>query len=171
MTRLESQRAKIRAFGQEIVAESARSLELLRAIDDTLDWLKKLTSGFEADSVFALEGLERIHATSSTDEQIDPEGSLVILLEQAQDSLKGLDEILIHKRQRGRDDPRLTEDDGIEAAYCDAIAACAELRNAVDALRWALLEHDASAAEHLEGFVADTPEGVAAMLDRIPASS
>lgn len=171
MTRLESQRAQIRAFGQEIVAESARNLELLRAIDDTLDWLKKLIAGFEADTAFAMAGLEHIHATSSTDEQIDPEGSLVSLLEEAQDSLKSLYEMLVQKRQHGRDDPRLTEEDGIEAAYSEAIAACLDLRNSVDAMRWAVMEHDASTAEHLDGFVADTPEGVAAMLDRIPASS
>jgi len=131
-----------------------------------LDWLKKLTGGLEADAVFAHAGVERINAIAP-DEQMDPEGLIASLLEDAQKGLGELHETLIMKRQCGRDDPQLLEEDGIEAAYCDAIEACAELGRAVESLRWSLLEHDADAAPRVEGFVADTPKGVADMLDRI----
>lgn len=46
---------------------------------------------------------------------------------------------------------------------------CAEYRETLSALSWAVLEHDAARAPRLAGYTADTPEAVAAMLERIAA--
>lgn len=142
MTRLDIERAELRDFTVSVLADAARSLDLLRAIESTLDWLVRLTGQLNTDAEFAVnvnKGLSEINGV------IDPDGGFEKSLLTAQEGVEQLYLMLINKRQHGRDDDQLTDDDGIEAAYTEAIAAAADLHNAVNSLRWNIGEHDIDA--------------------------
>jgi hypothetical protein len=112
----------------------------LRAIDGTIAWLDHLSSQIQADATFAEKITEEIMTLPS---QIDEKGDLLETFDKAQTSVRGLYMTLIDKRRAAREDLRLTEEDGIELAYDEAIAASADLHNNLNALRWAIAEHDA----------------------------
>ncbi|MEI2699540.1 MAG: hypothetical protein V9E94_14840 [Microthrixaceae bacterium] len=121
---------------------AARSLDLLRAIESTLDGLDHLADRLHADTAFAekaFAGLDRAGGAIDADEKL--QGAL----EFAQGKVAELHHVLVGKRQHARDDCQLREEDGIEAAYCRAIAAAADLHNAINALRWNIGEHDIDA--------------------------
>lgn len=142
MTRLDIERTELRAFTDGVRAEAARNLDLLRAIDTTLTWLDRLIGVLRADITFA----EKINASLDTIHGvIDPDDTLHGLLEKAQSMVEQVYQELIAKRQSARDDLRLCEDDGIDASYTEAIAAAADLHNALNTLRWNIGEHDVDA--------------------------
>lgn len=148
MTRLDIGRIELRDFSAGVQAEAARSLEILRAIESTLAWLERLTGQLRADVSFAEKvnaGLEQIAGV------IDPDNTIQDALQTAQLDVEELHSLLIAKRQHGRDDQRLTEEDGIEAAYTEAIAAAADLHNAINTMRWNIGEHDIDADPNAVG--------------------
>ncbi|MDP2827069.1 MAG: hypothetical protein Q8O37_00530 [Sulfuricellaceae bacterium] len=143
MTKLDIERAELREFTAGVQAGAARSLDLLRVIESTIDWLARLTRQLSADAEFAgkvNEGLPEISGV------IDADGDFEKTLLSAQEVVEQLYEVLIEKRQHGRDDAMLSEDDGVESAYTEAIAASADLHNAINSLRWNIGEHDIDAA-------------------------
>ena len=166
ITTLNFERAELRNFTADVQAETARSLELLRAIEGTLAWLERLTCHLRADANFAVKanaGLDQVVGV------IDPDNSLHDALETAQQTVEALYDLLIVKRQYGRNDNQLTEDDGIESAYTDAIAQAADLQNAINTLRWNIGEHDIDAVPHVSdpSMVGSTPEEIKAIFDRL----
>ncbi|HRO35342.1 hypothetical protein [Thauera sp.] len=148
MTTLTRERRELQAFSASVTAGAARSLDLLRDIEITLAWLNRLTGMLRADAEFAESANADLEAISCP---IDPDDAIQDDLENAQREVKALYDILIDKRQAGRDDRRLTEDDGIEAAYTEAIAQAADLHNAINALRWNIGEHDIDATPQPKG--------------------
>lgn len=143
MSKLDIERTELREFTAGVRADTARSLELLRDIESTLTWLERLTGNLHTDAVFAEKmnlGLEKLVGV------IDPDGSIQVALEHTQEEVDSLYKLLINKRQNGREDCQLTEDDGIEYAYTEAIAQAADLHNAINTLRWNIGEHDIDAA-------------------------
>lgn len=147
-------------------AETARSLEILRAIESTLAWLERLTGQFRADVAFANKANAGIDDIPGV---IDPDNSIQHDLEIAQGSVDELHRLLIAKRQSGRDDHRLSADDGIEDAYTEAIASAADLNNAINSLRWNIGEHDLDAVPKTPGKTY-TADNVDKMFDDILAS-
>ena len=127
-------------FCQEIEAESARSLDLLRDIDATISSLNRLTAQLNSDLKFSENA---IHSINDMDTVIDQDNNISSQLEKAQSSINSLYDVLISQRESGRNDDRLTDDDGIEDAYNEAIVAAADLHNSLNTLRWAIGEHDA----------------------------
>lgn len=140
MIRLEVERQTLQYFSFAIENGSARRLELLRAIDGTIAWLDHITSQIQADATFAEKLTEEVMNLAG---QIDEEGELLETFDKAQTSVGGLYSTLIGKRRSAQEDPRLIEDDGIEFAYDEVIAAVADLHNNLNTLRWAIAEHDA----------------------------
>ncbi len=148
MTTLYRERRELKAFSASVSADAARSLDLLRDIEITLAWLIRLKEMLRADAAFAEAANDGLAAIPST---IDPDGAIQNDLEDAQHEVMALYEILIDKRQAGRNDRRLTEDDGIESAYTEAIAQAADLHNAINTLRWNIGEHDIDASDAPDG--------------------
>ena len=143
MNKLDIERTELREFTAGVRADAARSLELLRDIESTLTWLERLTGNLRNDAVFAEKmnaGLEKMAGV------IDPDNSIQTALERTQEEVETLYNLLISKRQHGRDDHQLTEEDGIEDAYTEAIAQAADLHNAINKLRWNIGEHDIDTA-------------------------
>lgn len=148
MTRLDIERLELRNFTAGVSAETARNLEILRAIESTLAWLERLTGQLRADFEFA----DKVNANlAGIPGIIDPDDSIQQGLEKAQIAVEELYGLLISKRQSGRDDHRLMEEDGIEEAYTEAIAAAADLHNAINSLRWNIGEHDTDAEPKAPG--------------------
>ncbi|WP_154716819.1 hypothetical protein [Sterolibacterium denitrificans] len=145
MSRIEIERREIRGFSGSVAAEAARNLELLGAIESTLAWLTRLTSTLKVDIAFGTQLAEDI---GNLTEVVDPDNSLEAAMLEAQQSVESLYDLLIAKREAGRRDRQLTEDDGIEAAYTEAIAAAADLHNLLNSLRWQIGEHDIDATPH-----------------------
>ncbi len=116
-----------------------RSLQLLRAIDNTILWVNRLAAQLHSDANFA----EKLTAVlKDIDGEIDRDGLISEQLEKAQASVNELYNVLIKKREYGRDDEMLS-DDGIEDAYTEVIAVASDLHNNLNDLRWAINEHDA----------------------------
>lgn len=163
MTKLDIERTELREFSASVLAGAARSLEFLRAIESTLTWLERLTGQLRADATFA----EKVNANLDNIEGvIDPDDSLQTALEETQQSVEALYHLLIEKRQHGRDDQELTEEDGIEDAYTEAIAQSSDLHNAINTLRWNIGEHDIDAVPHeirAENLISDQDELRAAL--------
>lgn len=128
------------SFGREVEEEGLRSLDLLRAIDKTISSVNRLAAQLHADAGFA-EKL--ISALKDINDEIDPEGSISEQLEKAQTTVNKLYDNLIIRRESSREDERLSDEDGIEDAYTEVIAAAADLQNNLNDLRWAINEHDA----------------------------
>ncbi len=166
MTRLDIERTELRAFTAEVGDVAARSLTLLRDIEHTLNWLGHRTRMFDTLTAFADQvnnELDRI------DGVIDADGALTPAMEEAQGDIEEVYRALIAKRQSARDDRRLCEDDGVEAAYTETIAAAADLHNSINRLRWNIGEHDVDAAPHASdpAMVAHSPEDVERILNQI----
>lgn len=143
MNKLDTERTELREFTADVEAGAARNLVLLRDIEGTLAWLERLNGTLRADCGFTErvnEGLKLITGV------IDPDGSIQNDIEQAQDKIEELYKLLICKRQHGRNDHQLTEEDGIEDAYTESIAQAADLQNSLNTLRWNIGEHDIDAS-------------------------
>ena len=142
MTLLQVERAELLDFTAAVQADAIRSLDLLRAIENTLVWLERLTGQLRTDAAFAEKANAGLVALEGA---IDPEQEIQNALEEAQHEVEELYNLLIDKRQHGRNDGQLTDEDGIEDAYTDAISQAADLHNAINSLRWSIGEHDIDA--------------------------
>lgn len=142
MTLLQVERAELLDFTAAVQADATRSLDLLRAIENTLVWLERLTGQLRTDAAFAEKANAGLVALEGA---IDPEQEIQNALEEAQHEVEELYNLLIDKRQHGRNDGQLTDEDGIEDAYTDAISQAADLHNAINSLRWSIGEHDIDA--------------------------
>lgn len=140
MIKIEVERKTLRHFSLGVRSESVRNLKFLRDIDGAITWLRRLTSKIQADATFAENLSKEIRFLTN---QIDKNGELLRTFEAAQTEVHGVYKALIAKRQSARNDPRLTEEDGIEFFYDEAIAAAADLHNNLNILKWAIAEHDA----------------------------
>lgn len=156
-------RDALRDFGKRVLSGAARELSYLQAIEQTLDALLWDQKVLKMAAEFAVETSDRIKRTEPK-EQLDKDGSLVGLFGQAQAKVEEYYLALIKKRDAALADPALTEEDGVAEAYTDTIALAADLHNALNDLRWAIMEHDAAlsptdgktyGAENLEGLFAE----------------
>lgn len=130
----------LKAFGRQVVVEAARDLGLLRAIDATLDWID-----IEAGRVRQLNGdaekfIKTIEAATSP---IVSDVDLVVLFDAARDSVGEAHAVLVAKHHSAVSDPNLLEEDGIVDAYASLIDDVAEFHNHLNALSWAIGEHNA----------------------------
>lgn len=161
MTQLNKLHPNIKSFGLKIEAESARSIGLLRDIENTMSHLNRLKEQLRSDSGNVNELIE---AVENIEDVIDQDDSVSVQLEQAQNRINDLYNELVIRRLAGRNDNRLIKEDGIEDAYTEAIEAVADLHNQLNALRWAINEHDADISPVSKSF--SDPEELIKFLKR-----
>lgn len=140
MARLDKSRNDLLGFCHEAASESARSLDLLRSIDNTLSFLNRLAAQLRADTSHAKKGIAIVKALPV---ECDPDNTILESINKAQSATSDLYDELVSRRNAAKGDNRLAEDDGIEEAYTEAIAAAADVHNNLNSLRWAIGEHDA----------------------------
>lgn len=133
----------LQAFGRQVVADvvlASRDLGLLRAINDTLDWID-----VEAGRVRQLDSdAERfIQTIKSAKSPIVSDIDLVSLFDGARDAVGEAHAVLVIKHKCAMDDPALLDEDGIVDAYADLINGVAILHNRLNTLSWVIGEHNA----------------------------
>lgn len=165
---LDIERTELREFTAGVHEGTARSLILLRDIESTLRWLERMTGQLKTDAVFAEKMSTDLVMLVGV---LDPDDSIQASLQSAQQDVEALHTLLIEKRQHGRNDHQLTDDDGIEDAYTEAIVQAADLHNAINSLRWNIGEHDIDAEPHTSdpAMVASTPAEIDALFNKILA--
>lgn len=133
------------SVARRVEAEAQRSLELLRAIEKTVENVVGMSKVFEgiAESVRDLAG--RI-VVGDEKAELDPDGKNVEVFATGQ----AVCEELLARFERcldsARADARLREDDGVAAAYEQAIAAVRDLVGAMEDLIVAITVHDGAAS-------------------------
>lgn len=159
--------ATLRLLGGAI-RTSARSLHILRAIDETISAL-----GFHkrhADN-FLTEVQRSYDAINSPDfkQVFANEDRICHALEAAQDSTAIVISEFEVKLKAARCDTSLAHDDGVCEAFEDALESFVALNNLLEDLRWAVMEHTADMAGHVvnEAKLCRTGSDIDAMLASI----
>ncbi|MDT3679873.1 MAG: hypothetical protein ROZ64_13680 [Burkholderiaceae bacterium] len=122
-----------------------RSLELLRAIDQTVSSLRidcELMSNLAHISNDLSERL-KAKAVAGQLSLVDESGAIVETLNNAADAAESLHESLGRRCASARADHRLEPDDGVTDEYEAAISACADMHNALRDLADTVAELDA----------------------------
>jgi hypothetical protein len=139
----------LKAFGRQILGDATRDLDLLRAIDATLDTLDIELGRVEQLNHAAERFIELIRtATAPIESDVD----LVALFDLARDPVGEAHSLLKRRQQSAVNDSDLRDDDGIVEAYSCLIEATAEFHNHLNTLSWMIGEHNADF---------DKPTGVA----------
>ena len=121
--------------------QTARSLQLLREIDGTIEVMVYIRRDMEALSESCESLLSRANTDALEDEPLESE--VVPSLEKVQDYLKDSHLVLCERLDVARRAPELEADDGIVEAYEQTIGSVEELNSRVEQLRWAVLERGA----------------------------
>lgn len=126
--------------------------------------LQKLSFAL-ADVCFRLQVVSQDVQRNQDEQLIDPE------LEQ-RDALEQLKcAILKHRGELQKTYRELDPDGGaipkLTKEISSVVALMGEIYEVANELQWAIAEHDASYSERAEGFLASSPDELAAMLDRI----
>lgn len=156
-------------FGDSVASFGARSLDLLKQVDETvagLDQLKRFCSTFNDQAhVF----IDQINSSDCDAGLMDPEGKVAALFEYA---LGVLGELLGKLRQglsSARADRRLTSDDGVVDGYLEVVEVVEEMAACLDRLSCVMSEHDIDCTQHeiKEENLCSTPEELDRFLSQL----
>lgn len=136
--------AEVRSFSESVSEAANKSISLLRAIDQTVDWLKLIKDRAMADSAFAAKMVE-VAKNGERVKPFDADGTLCSQLLDAEQSLERLHGLLVSKRLAGMsaEDLEGEHKEAVLDAYSETIACIGDVHNSIAALRWAIGEHDA----------------------------
>ena len=136
--------AEVRTFCESVSESTTKNIVLLKAIEQTVNWLVRIQNNAKADASFADTAAEAIK-TCERVKPIDVDGTLCALIEETESGLERLHTLLVSKRNAAQKAPELEGDhkSAVVDEYTNAIAAVADLHNLMGDLRWAVGEHDA----------------------------
>ncbi len=136
--------AEIRQFCESVSESTTKNIRLLKAIEQTVDWLVWTQNRAKADAKFAEKAADYVK-TCERIKAVDADGTLCTLLEEVEGDLQRLHQVLLDKRNAARRAPELKGEHktAVVDEYTAAISAIAELHNLMSSLRWAIGEHDA----------------------------
>ena len=144
-------------------AFAARNLELLAAIENTLDGLTADTQLLRAIH----DGYEEIQAKLvGTTGPIDDSGRTQAALEKAGAACARIYNDACQRHQSACQDPQLRPDDGVADAYSAFIGALRELHDTIEALREWIATHDAVLDPSMGAVYASADDLFAALLPR-----
>ena len=134
-------RYQIELIQRSAYETTARSLDVLNLIDQTIDALSWIAERANADAKFLHLETEKIHA-AAPNAPIDQDDSLCPMLEAVQASAGHSYRLFTAKRNAALAAPELLPEDGVVEAYTAAIEGLGALHDALDDLRWAVMTHD-----------------------------
>lgn len=136
--------AEVRAFCESVADHGTKNLQLLKAINSTIDWLVALQRHARVDIEYA-ERMVAAVKECQREPAIDENGEIVDGFRRAERVLTELHETLKRKCEAAARAKELDADDkaAVVGEYRTSIAAIADLHNGFVDLRWAILEHDA----------------------------
>lgn len=142
MEKCEVSSASLTFFGDDALAGATRSLDLIRKIETTIATLCYDQTFFGNVGNFARAAAETV-ANSGAKGPIDSEGTAVARLLETQEKVSDLHKHFSRRLKSAREDDRLTSEDGVFDEFVRVIEIVKEAHNAINDLRWAILEHDA----------------------------
>lgn len=122
--------------------ESLRSLEVLRAIEDTISALTYDRKFYKEFSGVAEEFAKNVKGGKPS-KILDVNGDLEATLARAQQAAKDHHDSLITRRRLAEENPEVNDEDGLVEEFTRTISVLADLHNKINELRWAVGEHDA----------------------------
>ena len=136
--------AEVRSFCESVSVSATRSITLLKAIEQTVDWLVWMRGIAKTNAQFADKAAQAIKICERV-KVIDADGTLCALFEETEADVCRVHEMLLSKRNAGIKAPELVghHKETIVDEYTSTIAAVADLHNMMADLRWAIGEHDA----------------------------
>lgn len=144
---------------------AVRSLDLLRAIDGTIEALSHHTQLFQSAQRVFSEVLKAISAESAP--RTIREEDLIPALEALQDALKRSFQDCSRKMDCAIRDPRLSDDDGVVDAYQILLDALSGLNTTAENLRWGILENNADVEKDHTPVVLSNPSDIDSFLDNL----
>lgn len=132
--------SRLRSFGQLVEVDATRSLHLLKAIDDTLFACHAACGPLNQLTETSFDLIERL---KRVDSPVDENGSALKVLENGRAALARAYEVHQARKRESLEALKPDESDGVVEAYDELLDAIASAHNAVNALCWALGEHDA----------------------------
>lgn len=140
----------IARVGRNLTSQTLRSIELLDAIDGTLEALRADTSALHdlGETMRTVGSFLRDAPMSPP--FVDPEGRAEQALQGALGGLSNMHKALTARRTAASNDDQLREDDGVVAAFDDALAICRDVYDIVaevaELLAEALADHEPTVA-------------------------
>lgn len=153
-------------LGESVVGETIRSLDLLRAIEETIFAINFIADNLTTYARYATMAIDRFQG-DKFEVMCDESGKIADELNNAQSKVLELYNVFITKRNAARNDHNLNHDDGVEDCYTNAIAAAADLHNLLNDLRWEIYEHDADFEKSETSDVLSTAEEVDAFFSKL----
>lgn len=135
-----TQNDRMERMSDYLRGEAARSLELMRDIDGTIEALVLVRRQMDGCRE-AVESL--IKMVNGSTKGAFSEDEIIPSLEQSQELLKKLDEDFSRKLAAAKCAPELRSDDGVDDAYVEALNAVHLYNEAIETLKWCVLEHNA----------------------------
>ena len=134
----------MRHYGQGVSEQGDLSLQLLKAIDATVNWLGDIHNA-AASAADMGEGLLKTLQGCARERPIDDDGELRELYLKVEHKTKAVVDVLTSKLELAKSDRRLHDHhlDSLISEFNRAIEAVAALHDMLIALRWAIAEHDA----------------------------
>jgi hypothetical protein len=133
-------------FYELVAANGRRSLELLRAIEDTIDVMAHVAEDTRRFATRHEEVAKLVWERRPGTATLDPDDILDALFGSIQDRAKVLHRHYRQCQQSAASDKDLQPDDGVVEAFGEACAAMVELFNACEDLRTAIREYDADSS-------------------------
>ncbi len=135
----------VRYIVQGAAQEAARSLELLRAIETTVEVNNLIAEAFEHINHRITASIEAVCARPSENpaEPIDADGSIRAMAEQALDVFCSAVQTMSSKRDAALRDGDLSHEDGVVESYDRVMEALTDSHGLINELNWAIMEHDA----------------------------
>ena len=159
--------AEVRQFCESVSESTTKNIRLLKAVEQTVDWLVWVQNRAKADAKFASKAADHLKKCERV-KPIDEDGTLCALFEEVETGLQGLHRLLVEKRDAARGAPELEGDSkrAVVGEYAATIASISDLHNLMIDLRWAFGEHDAD-LEHPLGPALSSSEEVKAYLETL----
>jgi len=157
MEKCEVSSVSLTFFGNDALAGATRSLDLIQKIEQTIATLCYDQSMFGNIGKYARIAADSI-AKSGASLPLDPGETIGANLLVTQGKLEDIYKSYCGSLQAARDDNRLTSDDGVADEYIRAIEVIKGAHNAINDLRWAILEHDADLDKHTGPAISDGEE-------------
>lgn len=135
----------VRFIVEGAAEQTTRSLELLRAIETTVQVNDMLAESFEQSNHRISKAIEAIcgRPTDNPKSPIDADGAIRASIEQTLDvSIAILGKMESARESAGKDND-LCHDDGVVESFDKVIAALTEAHETMNELNWAIMEHDA----------------------------
>lgn len=135
----------LRFVAEGSAQDSARSLDLLRDIEITVEVNEILAEQFETIAERNKHATEAIcnKTPGGIDDALDKDGSIQDLLDRTLSVLEQLQDHIQAKRQSAIEDQQLRSEDGVVESFDKVVESIREAHGAMNELMWAVLEHDA----------------------------